>query len=201
MLFIVSFIIAQAQQPEQLSWDVAKQIIQTQNNIAIIGISVLVGVAVLLLGGTWIYNVYLNTRRLNNIADNLSKKIAIDLTKKADEIIKTEIDKMKEEIKKDLDEKLILFEAEKARLFALSCKQSNNWESCGDWWATAIINYAKVKIDKGIRISVDALNTALDKCEKLDAEKKKNIEKCLDYIPSILDKERKEIEAKLKKLG
>lgn len=193
----MSFIIAETQQPEQLSWDMAKQIIQTQNNLAIFSVTVLVGMAILLLAGTWIYNVYLNKRRLKNIVENLKKEITEKLTKYAEDAIKIEVNKLE----KSINENLMNFDAEKSRLFALVCKGADLYPHACVHWADAIIKYAKIKDDYFLRVSVDALNTHLTKCEGLTPKQIADIKNCLSFIPEILEKERKQIEDKLNKIS
>ncbi len=188
---------------EQLSWDMAKQIIQSQSNLAIIGISVLVGIAVLLMAGSWIWNFGLNKRKLKKAIESLKSEIAtkeeenfIKLTKRLED----RVEKIKQEIEKSITERMILFDAEKARLFAFANGQVKGWENAVGWWATAIKGYAKAGEEKLLRVTVDALNMDLGKCEKLEDDKKKQIKNCLFSIPEFLQKEKKQIEGKLNKL-
>ena len=95
---------------------------------------------------------------------------------------------------------MAFFDAEMARIFALVSQQMGIWESVVYWWSSAIIRYTYTKYKDFIRISTDALNESLDKIEKLKDEDIEKIKKCLPYIPTILNKEKKQIENKLNEL-
>lgn len=188
---------------ESLSWDMAKQIIQSQSNLAMYGITVLVGVTILLMAGTWVRNFYLRRRELEraieSVKSEITSKVEEDFTKLT-EGFKDEIGKMREEIEKSVEKRMILFGAEKARLFAFANGQLKVWETAVDWWAEAIVGYDEAEHKELLRTAVDALNGDLDECKKLEDHVKENIKKSLSSIPEILRKERKQIEDKLKKL-
>lgn len=199
---------------EQLSWDMAKQIIQSQSNLAVIGISVLVGIAVLLLAGSWIWHFRLHKRELEEAVESLKSVLTAEGKKDFMELAKRvngEIEKIKKEIEKSVDERMtlfdktvaermILFDAEKARLFALATYQMNEYETTAVWFAEAIEGYAKVREERLLRTCVDALNANLTVCKKLSESCKQRIKKCLPFIPEILKKEKEQVEDKLKKL-
>lgn len=186
-----------------LTWDMAKQIIQCQHNLAIYGITALVGVTAGLLIITWVWNLFLRRHELNKAIGSLKA----DMTAKEKEGLakltkemKDEIGKIKEEIEKNVSERMILFDAEKARLFALASQQLKVWDNAAIWWATAIEGYVKCKMEDLVRISVDQLNASLEQCKTLTDEKKKTIEGHLSFIPPILSQEKEQIEDKLSKL-
>lgn len=188
---------------ESLSWDIAKQIIQAQHSLAIYGITVVVAVAASLMVAAWIRNFYLRRRELEraieSVKSGITSKVEEDFTKLTKRFNDQAV-KMKDEIQRTIEERMILFDAEKARLFGLASEQVKNWEDAVDWWAEAIVGYAKAGEKNILRLVVDALNWDLDKCKKLKDDKKERIKKSLSSIPKILRKERDQIEDKLKKL-
>ena len=142
---------------EQLSWDIAKQIIQSQSNLAIYGITALVGVAAVLLVFSWIWNVFLRRHELQRAMESLRREITTKIEEdfaKLTERFKDEIGKMKKEIEKSVEERMTrfdktveermtLFDAEKARLFALAAYQLKQYEATVVWFAEAIEGYDK----------------------------------------------------------
>lgn len=188
---------------ESLSWDMAKQIIQAQHSLAIYGITVVVAVAASLMVAAWIRNFYLRRRELERAIESvkaeITSKVEEDFTKLTDGF-KGEIGRIKKEIQRNVEERMTLFDAEKARLFGLVNLQLKNWENVVGWMGVAIIGYAKVGEEGLLRITVDALNQGLDKCKKLEDDIRGKIEKSLPSIPETLRGERKQIEDKLKKL-
>lgn len=193
--FIIN-LIAELPEAEQLSLDVAKQLIQSQHNLATIGISVLVGIAVLLMAVTWLWNFYLHKRELERAIETLKSEI----TARADERIKDEVGKMENEIKESIAKSLTKFDADKARLFAITAGQEKVWEAQVSWWAKAIEGYAKTEQEHLLRVAVDALNDALKKCETLKADRKEDVKKYLSFIPEILQQEKEQIEKRLNEL-
>lgn len=114
---------------------------------------------------------------------------------------------MRKEIEKSLEERLMLFNADKARLFALVSEERNWWGTAASWWATALVNFTEAETkDQGmLRIVTDRVYRALKECERskvsLNEEQKKNIKKCLSSIPEILEREKKQIQDKFNKLS
>ena len=188
---------------ELLSWDMAKQIIQSQHSLAMYGITAVVAVAAGLMFASWLWNVFLRRHELKTEIESLKSEITIKLkddfvklTKQFDD----QVVKMREEIEKKVEKRMILFDAEKARLFGLANLQLKDWENMAVWMGIAIIGYAKVGEEKLLRVSVDGLNQSLDKCKKLEDDGRERIKKGLSSIPGTLREERKQIEDKLKKL-
>ncbi len=197
-----------------LTWDMAKQIIQSQHTLAIYGITAVVGVAAVLLVYSLIWNVFLRRHELQRATESLRREITTKIKEdfaKLSERTKDEIGKMENRLDKTVEERMIRFDktveermirfdAETARLFAISAKQEEMWDKESVWWAEAIEGYHKAESAEGLRIAVDQLNTALGKCKKLEDDDKEQIKKCLPLIPKILGDEKKQIEDKLKKL-
>ena len=188
---------------EQLSWDMAKEIIQAQSTLAIYGITAVVGLAVVVVAASWIWNFFLHKRELERAIVSLKsvltaegKRDFMELTKRVND----KIEKIKKEIEKSVEERLTEFNAEKARLFAFANMQLKTWEQAANWWAIAIKGYAKTGMEDGLRLAVDQLVMSLGKCEKLNDKYKKSVSKCLSSIPRILQEEKEQIEKKLKEL-
>ncbi|MBA7494992.1 hypothetical protein ES702_05571 [subsurface metagenome] len=198
-----TFLTTNLTEPGPLSWDMAKQIIQTQSTLAMVAITVLVGVALLILAGSWIWHFRLHKRELEEAVESLKAKLTAEgkrdfmqLTKRVND----EVEKIKKEIEKSVEERIILFSAEEARLFAFANVQLKDWEGAVGWWADAIVGYAKAGQKSLLRVAVDALNDYLGQCKKLEDDDRKTIKKSLSSIPEILREEREQIEDKLKKL-
>ena len=206
-MFVNILLIMSLSESEQLSWEIAKEIIDNQTTVATWGITILVAVLLFIMAVSWFWNYRLHKREVDmaiekaiaSFKKELAAKQEEDYTKLAEEN-KNELKGIKQEIEKSLKEELIKFDAEKARLFALVNQQRGAWEQAVTWWAEAIEGYAKTGKEKGIRISVDALNKDLDECKKLKGDYKKKIKKHLSFIPEILDEEKRQIEKKLNKL-
>ena len=198
-----------------LTWDMAKQIIESQHNLAMWGITTLVGLAVLLVAGSWIWNFLLRRHELQRAIESLKSEI---FTKgkedfaKLSERTKDDIGKMKKEIEKNVgermtrfdktvEERMMLFDAEKARLFAITTYQTKKYETAAVWLAEANEDYDKAGGQEDmLRKCVDTLNASLGGCKKLSESDKQEIKKCLPFIPEILKKEKEQIEDWLKKL-
>lgn len=188
---------------EQLSWDMAKQIIQSQSNLAMIGITVLVGLAVVLLAFSWIWHFRLHKSELERAVESLKSEITTKVEEDFTKLTKGLDDKAgktREEIEKSIAQRMRLFDAEKARIFAFANMQLKEWETGVGWWTEAIEGYAEARREDGLRIAVDGLRDTLEFCEKLEDDKREGIKKCLPLIPAILRTEKKQIEDRLNKL-
>jgi len=197
-----------------LTWDMAKQIIQSQHTLAIYGITAVVGVAAVLLVFSLIWNVFLRRHELQRATESLRREITTKIKEdfaKLTERFKDEVAKMKKEIEKSVEERMTrfdktveermtLFDAEKARLFSFATYQMKNWEGTAVWFAEAIEGYAKTREEDMLRKCVDTLNATLAACKKLSDSDKQKIKKCLPFIPEILKEEKEQIEDKLNKL-
>ena len=208
-----------------LTWDMAKQIIQSQHTLAIYGITAVVGVAAVLLVFSLIWNVFLRRHELKKAIESLKSEIFTkgkeDFAKLTTET-KDAIGKMKKEIDKTIEERMTRFDktieermtrfdktaeermtrfdADTARLFVLTGYQMKEYEGTAVWCAKAIEGYAKAREEALLRTCVDALNANLVECKKLSDSDKQKIKKCLPSIPEILKEEKEQIEKKLNKL-
>jgi len=186
----------------------AKQIIQSQSNLAVFAITVLVAIAALLVAGSWIWNIFLRKHELEKAIESLKSEMLCE-TKKDFARLKKEItdetSKIKQETEKNISRQLTLLEAEKARVFALVNEQNNWWVGAVGWWAEAVVKDGQYKGDWMLRISAVGLSNSLEEYKKqnipLPEQQKEGIKQCLPYIPEILAKEKEEIEDKFNKLS
>jgi len=186
-----------------LTWDMAKQIIQSQHTLAIYGITAVVAVAAGLMFASWLWNLFLRRYELKKASESLKSEITARLDEDFSKLSgrnKDEIEKMEKKLEKTVEERTIQFDASAARLFVLMNRQMGEWENAVAWEATAIKNCAKSGDENMLRIIVETLNTDLEKCKKLRDKDKEAIKECLCAIPGILTKEKEQIEDKLKKL-
>jgi glutamine synthetase adenylyltransferase len=196
-MFLSVLSVANLSATEGISWDIAKQIIQTQSNITIIGISVLVGIALLISGASWLTNFYLARRRLENILESHKLEIvsmAQESFKEYMEIIKKEVENAKEEIKESIEQEMTEARAEMSRLHARDSEQEEAWEIAALWWSRAIKDYAEATEGALLRVSVEGLKKNLEKCEDLDTSGKEEIRSILPKIPRTLWLEKTSIE-------
>ena len=213
------FLLTSPVRGDSLNWETVKLIINSQHNLAVIGISVLVGVALLIV----IINIGIIKDKVMRDMKKTMKKTIKELKddfKAMEDRVEKEVDGKLEDVDKKmqltdekmkLDNKLMgeemaLFDAEKSRLFALTAHQAGVFNKEAYWWARAIIGYANPKVDYKdmIKLSVDSVIESLEKCieekQKLKDEDRKEIEEALSHIPDTLDREKKKIEDLLKKL-
>lgn len=188
---------------DALSWDIARQIIQTQEWLAFYGITIVIALAGILIFITWFANVLIHKREITKAIAEIRKEHDIEYTK-----LYEKTDARMIEIKKDLQEKIIKslnrILAESERAFALLCDPLHKplLDSCIGHWALAVIYYKKADNEEYLRISVDALRESLIRFEgeALSAKNRGCVEKCLPYIPSILSQEKEAIEDRLNQL-
>jgi len=207
-MFVNTFLTTSLAESGPLTWDMAKQIIQTQSNLAVFAITVLVAIAVLLVAGSWIWTIFLRKHELEETIKSLKSEMLCeskkDFTRLKKEIT-DEASKIRQETEKNILSQLTLLEAEKARLFGLINQQTQRWEGAVNWWATAVIKYAECKNDHMLRIMVDGILQALKDGKKQKVlfmkEEVEKIKKCLPYIPKILTEEKEEIEDRLNKIS
>ncbi len=160
--------------------------------------NVLLGVTVVLVGSTWLWNFILAKRQISAEVD---EKVAIQF-----ETIKGRITSIAEEeyrkIKSKLDNKLINHDANIARLFALHCMDSFYFGTALYWWTVALVNYVKTNEQDLIRICVDRILKIVEEenwYEDLEKEQHQEIiDELQKIIPSTLSIEKERIIKELK---
>ncbi len=190
---------------DSLNLETAKLIINSQHDMAMYGITVVVGLFALLLILYWLLQIPLANRKIDNAIKN-------EITGKASEEFKKytqELDKKLEDNSKKMDEKMealddymfLLHSAETSRLHANNAELRKLWDTAALWWSRAVKSYAETHIqEKLLRVAVNGLMGNLQKCEKLNEKGKEEIKECLPDIPDILSTEKRSIEKKLDKL-
>ena len=203
-----NFLTASLTESGPLTWEMAKQIIQTQSNLAMVAIAALVGIAAFLLIGTWVRNILVRKDELKKAIEPLRLEVFGEMKKDFAHLKKKITDETTKTLKKnkeDISSQLTLLEAEKARLFALVNQQNNWWGGAAVWWAEAIVRAAECKNDFILMKGVNGLSNALKECMKrkipLPEQRKKEIKQCLSYIPKLLGNKKEEIEDNLNKLS
>jgi hypothetical protein len=185
---------------DQPSWDIFNTIIQSQNNIAMMGIMSVIGLATLLLAASFAAYYILVNRRINDAIRELRAEIESNKQKYKifTEELRDENKKIIEKTIENIGKQFKIAESEMARLYALVSEQAGSYSASVNWWCDAITGYVQIKIDLLTRISIKQLIRILNKCDQLSEENIMSLKKCIPLIPDILDEEKKEIEGKLK---
>lgn len=200
-----------------LTWDMAKQMLQTQSTLATIAITVLATLAVLLVGFSWFRATVLDRRQRRTMEDSLRSDITAKLTEQQQrhsEGLKKEVEdkleRMRQELTSNMTAGFSWSDIERSRMFAfLTSSLANRAATAATWWAQLIkqcvqakkdTNLDKANLDKNIRTGVSSMLAELGRCSELEEDKRDLIEDSLPYIPTILSHERRDIEQKLKQL-
>lgn len=190
---------------EQPTWELFSTIIQAQSNIATIGITVIIGLAAIFVGASWLWNFYISRREITNAVNVAREEITNSLEdkfKKLSDEIKNEVLKIETTLNAIINDKMKSFNADQARLFALTAHQLGIWYVEAYWWAEAVLYFSILKYEGLLRISVESLKEALSKCTvfEFDETQTEIIDGCIPYIPDILNQEKKDIKDLWEKL-
>ncbi len=200
---------------EPVSWDMLRQIIQTQEWLAYYAITATLVLVGIILAATWLSNFIVHRQAINKAIEEIKKETREVLKEDYATCIKRIESKVQEiekgvgksigkeiaKLREDISREITLLEAEKARVFAIVAEEAKgDMSAVCDWWATAIIKYVKASNDEGIRISVDALVRTLTKCKSMEKNELDSVKQCINLIPSILNKEKQQIENSIDKL-
>lgn len=187
----------------ELSWDTIKLIIQSQHNLAVIGITVLGVMAVLIAGASYFTNIYLVRRELKSTIESLRSEIttsAEEVFGSLSERVKDDMTKAKKEIEARVEQQAKFIDAERKRLHARDAEQEKGWPGAALWWSRAIKGYAESEEDPLLRLAVDKVNQNLQKVIDLGDKQREEIRSNLALIPRILFSEKEDIEARLNEL-
>lgn len=177
-------LITSLSESEQLSWDIAKEIIKYQGTLAMTGIIIL-GIILGIMAASWIWSLIQYPRKLKEIEKSL----------------KEEVEKIAQKIKKDLRKDLVLVYAEHARTTATVNEQLGAWEAAAGWSAIAVKYYHEHgESEVMVRESIDTLIRELEGCKKISGICRKWIKEILPLLPEYFQKEKEKIENKLKEL-
>jgi len=199
-----------------LTWDMAKQVLQSQSTLATIAITVLAAMAVLLVGFSWFRAAVLDRRQRTAMMDSIRSDVMAKLTEQQQhsEGLKKEVEDMLEKMRQKLTSNMTAdfswSNIERSRIFALFTSSQAAWAAtAATWWARLIeqcvqakkdTNLDKAILDKNIRTGVSSMLWELGRCSELKENERDLIEHSLSYIPTILSHERRDIEQKLKQL-
>ncbi len=160
--------------------------------------------ALLVAGASWFTNHKLFTLRLENAINRfkseMDAKVKKDFKKLSNDL-ETAIENKDREVDKTIDKRLTLFEAEKARIFALFQNSRGDFKTESLWWALAITNYSKVNQDALLRICIQRLLGSLNRITSLEPDHVRAIEDCIEHIPRILNTEITQIRSRLTSLS
>ena len=139
MLLFAATLSAKLGESDKITWDMAKQIIQSQYDMSMYGITTIIALALILMTASFVLNIYLNNQKLESLKKEIKSVWESDLKTHSD-ALKNEAEK----IKKDLAETALKSEADTARAFTLICEQSKGWESAIGWALGAVVAYHKL---------------------------------------------------------
>ena len=178
-----------------ITWDMAQQIIQTQSDITTTLITAIGVLAFLVAAASWFTNFQLVSHRIKLLESEVKTRLDNALSEN-----RKTYQGLVQKIEKDTKFKLTLLDAEKAKIFAIFALEHDNWDLLARWSAIALPKYTEVKLEDQVRICVDNLVWGLANAKKISKRTKDAIEKCLPYIPDIIEEKRKEIQGKVKNL-
>ncbi|MFI0427751.1 MAG: hypothetical protein ACH34V_12435 [Flavobacterium sp.] len=133
--------------------DFYKDIAQQQSDNYTTLITVLLGITVVLVGSTWLWNFL--------VAKNQIKAEVLKTSNKNKEDLKVEIERLVNEKFVELDnslcKKLKNNEAHLARLYAVNCSNQQLFAISISWWLTALRLYHETEDQTLIRVSVEQI--------------------------------------------
>ena len=116
-------------------------------------------------------------------------------------IIRDEVRKAKREREESVTKRIIMTEAEMAKLHARDAYWDEAWGTAALCWSRALKEYVDLDEQTLLGIAVQRLRGNLDKCQMIDEKVRKEIGACLPLIPDVLKSERDVIEERLKELA
>ncbi len=171
-----------------------KDIAQQQSNNYSILFQVILGLSVVFIGSTWLWNFVFAKKRIENEVKKQVDLTYQDLTEKLIKAMDSKFLDQENQLKNELKSS----KAEISRLFALSCEDQKFYYQAFVWWVAALRYYHEIENVELIRISVDQILINLGQSnwydqapEDHDLENQiKDIEK---LVPDVLSKEKKQI--------
>jgi len=197
--------------------DIAKQTIQYQNNLATMGIIIIIALTTLIAGATLFANIYIsnkkisdikksiefeNQNKLNKISKDLENEVKAKLNNDMKVVINdvtVKIDKMIGDTKVEITKKLKFLEAERARIFAVINQKEEDWFTSMQWWCEALVSYSFVDQPDMIRTSVDQMIVCLENIKDLSPKNCEKVKEYFHFIPPVLSTEQDKIEKELKR--
>jgi hypothetical protein len=133
--------------------DFYKDIAQQQSDNYTTLITVLLGLTVVLVGSTWLWNFILAKKQIHN---EVSRQYNLSNNEFKTEL-QTIVDGKFTDLEKSLDKKLKNNEANLARLYAVNCSNQNLHSTSIGWWLTAMQLYHETEEQILLRISVEQI--------------------------------------------
>jgi hypothetical protein len=174
--------------------DFYKDIAQQQSDNYTTLISVLLGLTVVLVGSTWLWNFIIAKKQIHTEVNRQYNRSNNEFKTE----LQTVVDKKFTDLEKSLDNKLKNNEANLARLYAINCSNQNLHSNSISWWLTALRLYHETEEQVFLRISVEQIifnlnqpNWFNDMPEHLDLALA--IQDIETLIPEILNVEKRQI--------
>jgi len=189
---------------DSLNWETAKLIIQTQYNLALYGVTILIGVSVLIVGASWLYNLYFERRQIESVMQSKKLELSSSIKKDFSEYqvkMKEGLAEARIELEKSLDNKMKGVEGEICRLHAMAAEQEKMPDIGALSWARSIPNFAASRDDELLEVGVEGLVRDLEQCKSLDGKSIGEIKACTSSIPKMLFLEKIDIERRLGQLS
>jgi hypothetical protein len=174
--------------------DFYKDITQQQSDSYTALITVLLGLTIVLVGSTWLWNFILAKKQIQNEISRLYNRSNNEYKTE----LQTIVDSKFTDLEKDLDKKLKNNEANLARLYAINCSNQNLHSTSINWWMKALQLYHETEEQIFLRICVEQIrfninqeNWYTDMPDDLDIALA--IQAIEELIPDLLNVEKREI--------
>lgn len=193
-------------QIEGPTWEMLQEVIEAQRYMSMFGIAIMVGVAALVVGGSWAANFFFLRRRIDAAIGGKVSKLEGRFEEMAEKLKQTLDGQMKaaeSELATVIQRQLDFVEGEMARLHARDAEQEGAWGTAALWWARAIEPYAKAEQAHLLRVAVNGLQRMVKKeawtTTILREANLEQIKSTLEHIPAELWPERDEIRRAIEK--
>ncbi|TAE89616.1 MAG: hypothetical protein EAY81_02050, partial [Bacteroidetes bacterium] len=133
--------------------DFYKDIAQQQSDNYTTLISVLLGLTVVLVGSTWLWNFIIAKKQIRTEVSRQYNRSNNEFKTE----FQTIVDNKFTDLEKTLDNKLKNNEANLARLYAINCSNQNLHANSISWWLTALRLYHETEEQVFLRISVEQI--------------------------------------------
>jgi hypothetical protein len=133
--------------------DFYKDIAQQQSDNYTTLITVLLGLTVVLVGSTWLWNFILAKKQIQNEVSRQYNRSNNEFKTE----LQTIVDGKFTDMENSLDKKLKNNEANLARLYAVNCSNQNLHSTSIIWWLTALRLYHETEEQRFLRISVEQI--------------------------------------------
>jgi hypothetical protein len=188
---------------EQMTWEMANEIIQKQYDLAVISIIVILGISAFFVGANLISSYRLNKRKLDETLELVEKNLKIridalfkDKSDQMDEKLQNNLQKNRDELQKSTKNQILNLKGENACIFG----ETKDYETAVIWWCEAITKFSEANNEDRIGILVLGLKDSLGKCEVLKKNSIESVEHIISILPTILSVWKEELQSVLKKI-